>query len=453
MRRPETAPDASSAGTPLHRLPAGLLILFGALVLSAFLTQTKFVPTIKNNVGAFEITGGILLGLFLLTTPPRDVRMHPLTRIALAMACVAALSQVNIPDNRVKAGLVNVMILIFFWLFLWGLENLSRRYEIHPVFILRLVAWSLMIIGPWIILEGLQSEGDIQAAGPFRNRAHMANYMLSAFWMVLAYSQTPGLPRRERWVGFVGMGMTLYAIAVSGRRSVYLSLFLGLLGLVGAFLVLGRGRRARLLAAAVFALVVLGGMYGLGPRYLPQMAFFQERVGMIDDRLQSAVMVDEEDIANRTFFATQRQGVKAAFLAHPLIGIGWGGYAKSHWSPDQHEVHSTPLRFVAETGLAGVALYGAFMGVLWLTVWRIFLRLRGTPWAQTGAIFLVGLSSLCVSYLYNRHITERTFWLLAAVILALEIALERSRAATRRAPAAVKEARGATSVGGVPARS
>lgn len=429
------------AGNVLHRLPPFARVLLALLVFSAFLTETKFVPSLRNNVGLFEVTGASVVGWLLLTSGPGSLKAGTLTKLAFALLGVAAVSQVNIAENRTTAGLVNVAILAFFALFLLAVENLSARHRIHPVHLLRLVAWALMIVGPWIVSQGLQADWDIQDAGPFRNRAHMGNYMLTAFWLSLAYSQVPRLPRLERWVGYLGVGMTLYAVAVSGRRSVYLSLFIGLATLFVAFLVASRQKRLELSFGILFALGCLALMYTLGNRGLPQFAFFQERVSMIDDRLRSALVVDEEAAVEQTFFAAQREGIRAAFTAHPLIGIGWGGYAKSHWSPDRHEVHSTPLRFLAETGLAGFVLYVAFMAVLWWTAWSLFVRLRSGPWGAVAFVLLVGLSSLAVSYLYNRHITERTFWLFLAVVLAFRIRLEQEAPAPERGRSAA--ARGA----------
>jgi O-antigen ligase len=138
---------------------------------------------------------------------------------------------------------------------------------------------------------------------------------------------------------------------------------------------------------------------------------------MIDDRLKDAVGVTEEDATEKSFFALQKEGVRTAFLAHPLLGVGWGGFAKSQWSPTGHEVHSTPLRFVAETGLLGICLYVMFMALTATAAWRAFKRLRATPYGPAAYVLLAGFATLCVSYLYNRHITERTFWLLLAVLV------------------------------------
>jgi hypothetical protein len=181
--------------------------------------------------------------------------------------------------------------------------------------------------------------------------------------------------------------------------------------------------------AGVFVVGLIYLMYRHGPEYLPQLGFFQDRVGMIDDRLGSALAISEDDAAEKSFFLLQREGVRHAFTTHPFLGIGWGGFAKSQYSPTGHEVHSTPLRFLAETGLVGLSLYVFFMIAVLRSVWAAYLTMRKTEYGNSYMVLAVGFTSLTVSYAYNRHVTERTFWLLMAVIFAAELFAARVRAA------------------------
>ncbi len=421
----------SGPGASLREaLPATYRLALGALVFTAFLTQAKFVPSIRNNIGPFEILGLLLIGAFLLSSRTwRPLAFNASTRVAFGILAIAVVSQLNIPDHRRGAGLVHIAIQIFFALFLLVIFNLMRQYRVSPRSLLRWVGIALLIVGPWIIVAGMSGPSSVQEVGPFRNRAHMASYMLTAFWIVLVYSQWPELKLRERLIAYSGVAMTLYAIAVAGRRSVYLSLLIGLLGIGIGFLIATRQKRWRLVVVGVFTFALIYFMYAYGPRYLPQLAFFQTRVQMIDDRLEEALAVSEKDAVEKGFLELQREGVRHAFSTHPFIGIGWGGFAKSHYSPTGHEVHSTPMRFVAETGMIGLGLYLAFMGLLLRSVWLGFLSMRRTPYGNAYLVLATGLSSLLVSYAYNRHVTERTFWLLTAVIFGAELFARRYRAA------------------------
>ena len=402
----------SSSGLLTPQVPTVLRILFLAQILSVFFTGVKLIPGLRNNFGPFEIIGGLLCVVFLLAySNLRDLRWHPLLVIQLVLSVAAAISLLWFQGPSIQLGIVQTLILVFQFLFVLVNFNLMTRYQVSPEKLLRLVTYSALVIGPWILLAGLDTESTMDQAGPFRNRAHMANYMLSAFWLVLLYNSWPGISRRERFISFLALASTLYPVAVSGRRSVYLSLIIGLIGVGFSFLLAARGRRRATLTATIALFAFVGLLYTAGPRWLPQLAFFQQRVAGIGDRLSMAVGDDPTD-SDVNFFELQRMGVAAAFRDYPVMGIGWGGYHRSRYSLTGAEVHSTPLRFVAELGIVGATLYALLMAILLLSSLKIVLLLRHTAYRTTAVLFAIAIWSLSVSYLYNRHITERTYWLL-----------------------------------------
>ncbi len=427
----------TTAAVRRGRMPAGLGPLIAVLVFTAFLTQVKFVPAIRNNVGPFEIVGALVILVFIVTTRSFErLEIHPTMRFLGGIVLVAAVSQINLPSTHRLFGVIQVFGLAFLALLVLALHNLAHRYRISPGSLLRLITISILVVGPWILLEGAQ--GDLQLAGPFRNRAHMGSYMLTAFWLVLAYSHWPGISKWQRRFAQIAMLMSIYGIAASGRRSVYLSFLVGLAALSASFVVARRGRRFAVLASGVLAIGFLASFYLWGSRLMPQAAFFQERIAMVDDRLRAAVSFDEGDAEAGSFFSMQRQGVRLAFERHPILGIGWGGFPQSVYSPTGHEVHSTPLRFIAETGILGIGLYTLFLLSVLATVTRQYLTLRPTPYGGASLALMLGVWSLAISYSYNRHLTERTFWLLLVVLLSIEAFVAAHGvgrgAARRRAP-------------------
>ncbi len=412
------------------RMPAGLGPLIAVLVFTAFLTQVKFIPAIRNNVGPFEIAGALVILVFVATTRSFErLELHPATRLLGGIVLIAALSQINLPSTHRVFGLIQLSGLAFLVLLLLALHNLAYRYRISPGRFLQLITVSILVVGPWILVAGAQ--GDPELVGPFRNRAHMGSYMLTAFWLVLAYSHWPGISKWQQRGAQIAMLMSIYGVAVSGRRSAYLSFLIGLAALSVSFVLARRGRRFAVLLSGVLAVGFLASFYLWGARFLPQAEFFQERVAMVDDRLRAAVNIEEEDSEAQSFFAMQRQGVRMAFHRHPILGIGWGGFPQSVYSPTGHEVHSTPLRFIAETGLLGIGLYTLFVLSLLATSARQFLTLRSTPYGGTCLVLMLGVWSMSISYIYNRHLTERTFWLLLVVLLSIDAFLA-SRGGGRR---------------------
>ena len=282
-------------------LPLALRFLLPALVISTFLTEVKFIPAIANNIGFFEGLGLILILLQFTHYRGSEVQFNAVVRIVGLLLGVAALSLVNLPGSHIATGLIQTSILLFLFLFLLALYNLCLRYQTSPGHILRLITLSVLIVGPWILSSAVRFESSIEAVGPFRNRAHMASYMLTAFWLVMIAYFWPSSFRFKRPTSYAAMGLCLYAVAVSGRRSVYLSLFMGLAALAVAFLVTKRGKRTNVLIAGVFAVGFLFGLYYLGSEFLPRGDFFRARVGMIGSQIKAAA--DPESQGAQSFFA------------------------------------------------------------------------------------------------------------------------------------------------------
>jgi hypothetical protein len=422
------------------KAPFLLRVLFLAQIFTVFLTGVKLIPGLRNNLGPFEIIGVALIVGFLLFSgiSMRGLRGHPIVSIQMLMCGVAALSLAWFQGPEVRLGIVQTLILVFQMTFVLVAFNFMLRYQISPERLLRLVTYSALIIGPWVLFAGLEAGGSIQEAGPFRNRAHMANYMLTAFWLVMLYNSWPGIRKRDRFISFLALASTLYPIAVSGRRSVYLSLIIGLIGIGFSFVPAARGRRRSALAAALALFAFVGVLYAVGPRWLPQLEFFQERLSGIGARLEMAVG-DSSNDDDQNFFDLQRTGVMAAFRDFPLLGIGWGAFYKSPYSPTGHEIHSTPLRFLGELGLVGFILYASLMSILLLGSLRIVGLLRDSPYRTTAVMLAIALWSLSISYVYNRHVTERTFWLLLLFYVTFEAFARSVARRSRRVPAAARK--------------
>ncbi|MDH3254923.1 MAG: O-antigen ligase family protein [Acidobacteriota bacterium] len=424
---------------PVRPLHAFFLLGLPALVFSAFLTEIKLIPSIANNVGLFEILGGLAIVLFAITSSRRSLVGNPIINLTGFLFVAAAISLINIPQPTLVSGLIQTSILLFLFLFLLALYNLFLTHQVNPGYLLWLITLATAIVGPWILRQGFLFEGDLDAVGPFRNRAHMGIYMLTGFWLVMIYAFWPD--RRRRWirmaVTIAAIAFCLYAVAISGRRSAYFSLFLGLAALVVVFPLLIRRRRVSVAAAVAFSIGVLALLYTQGPGVLPRSEFFRSRVGLVGSRLRSATDAVSGQ-STEGFMALQMQGVNAAVHAHPLIGVGWGSFHEFELNATRHEVHSTPLRFLAETGIAGLALYSLLMIHILYRSTRLLVSMRASPYAGSYLVLTVAIWSLSVSYLYNRHITERTFWLLLLVLLVLEAFAEGYRQSHEREAAALE---------------
>ncbi|MCS6803941.1 MAG: O-antigen ligase family protein [Acidobacteriota bacterium] len=413
------------------RLPTYLVVLLSVQVFCTFLTETKFIAELKNNIGAFEVSGLILFVVafdyFLHQQLP--IRTHPVMRWLGVMALVATLSLLQLTPDRQWNGIVAYVLLLSSLAFTLTLYNVITLHEQYFVRLMRAIGYAVGVIALWLLADSIQSGGQVNAAGPFRNRAHASVYMFTSFWILLLNLSWPGTTRRQWWTFTAILPLALYCVMVGGRRSVYLSLLVGLVGLALGFIVSRARAQFKLLTPFVVSLIAVGLFYFVLSEFWYPAQFFRQRVGMVSSRIEMATARSAEDVEN-DFMLQQRAGVLDAFRDHPVLGIGWGGFYRSVYSRTGHEVHSTPMRFLAETGLLGLLAYTMFMGCLLWRSLRLWWLSRRSDFELSSLILCLALWSLSVSYVYNRQMTDRTFWLMLVVFISYEtIVLNRHRRA------------------------
>lgn len=429
-----TAASSISIQTDAARvpLPTYLGVLLSVQVFCTFLTETKFIAELKNNIGAFEVSGLILFvavfDYFLHQQLP--IRTHPVMRWLGLIVVVAALSLLQLTPDRQVNGIVAFVLLLSSLAFIVTLYNVITLHEQYFVRLIRAVAYAVGVIALWLLADSIQSGGHVNAAGPFRNRAHASVYMFTSFWILLLNLSWPGTSRRQWWTFTAIIPLALYCVMVGGRRSIYLSLLVGLVGLMLGFIVSRARGQFKLVAPFVVSLIVVGLFYFVVSEFWYPAQFFRQRVGMVSSRIEMATARSAEDVEN-DFMLQQRAGVLDAFRDHPVLGIGWGGFYRSIYSRTGHEVHSTPLRFLAETGLLGAMAYAMFMGCLLWRSLRLWWLSRHSAYELSSLVLALAIWSLSVSYVYNRQMTDRTFWLMLVVFISYETIVLNRRRRTR----------------------
>jgi O-antigen ligase len=355
----------------------------------------------------------------------RSVKVHSLSQLIGLIVLIAALSTFKLPPASHLAGFINLTVLVFMLIFTISVYNVLLLREEHLVYLLRFFAYSAAVAAIWVIIDGIQSEGVVSASGPFRNRAHAGVYMLTSFWVILLNITWPGTSRKERWIFYGILPLIFYCVAVSGRRSIYIATFIGFGALFASFIIApGRGRSKILVTMCLF-LAAFAILYFVMSDYWNPARFFKSRVEMIDTRLEAATTFTGEGEYSESFSALQYRGIFRAFRENPVLGIGWGGFFESEYSLTGHEVHSTPLRFLAETGLVGFLLYLCFVFRLLYRSFKLWLASRRTVYQFPALILFIAFCSASLSAYYNRQVTERTFWLLLVIFMGFETLLLR----------------------------
>jgi O-antigen ligase len=392
----------------------------------AYLTATRFFEGTRHNIGAFEVSTALLFCFMILYFLKHDIpiRTHPVIIIIGLMVIAAGISLVMIPPLRLMNGVFATLIMLFMFMTVLTLYNLVSLDERYLVLLLRALVFSAAIASIWGLMEGISSGGYIGATGSYRGRGQMGMISLSSFWIVLTYAFWPKVSKWERLAVYFVLPLVLYCLAVSGRKSVYIAFALGLAGLaVSLLFAYGRGRLMVLGMLLVVGLT-LGLLYSVVSDYWTPAAFFKDRAE--EARENFLLMTGIQDEAEATaynedqFVQLQQQGAVRALAENPILGIGWGGFYRSKYSPTGHEMHSTPFRFLAELGLVGITLYLCLMGRLFGGAFKLWLSSRKTSYQSSAMILCVALCSLSVSYLYNRQVSERTGFLIIVILLGFE---------------------------------
>lgn len=264
-------------------------------------------------------------------------------------------------------------------------------------------AWAIVELLGWTPLH-LTGVTD-RPGGSFGSSAYLGAAMALLAPPAWGLALDASTRRRVRAVAVVGAGFATVALVASGARAAWLGALVAAVALVVRR---GPTRRTAVVAAAglafIIAVAVATGVAGRAP----------DLVG--DDRGGVAGRLDEWRVAGRVV------------ADHPVLGVGPEGYRIAftdsvdeayeqahgrHPLPDR--AHSAVLDVAATTGLPGVALYLALLGVLAALAWRA-LR-HPVPWVAGTAC---GVLAYFVQSLVLFPIPELDVvaWLLAGTVVA-----------------------------------
>jgi hypothetical protein len=244
--------------------------------------------------------------------------------------------------------------------------------------------------------------------GPFYLSTQLGRHL--SFCIFMLFGPLRWMPGPFTGLVRSGWWLAVPVLLLSGARTALATTILGfaLLALVHNDLGL---RKRVLLGGAVAALGVLLMFTQLRSSYLERIAG------------RWAALSSNETEPGEGFFSLQTSTVLAAFLDHPLFGIGKGEYEKSKYSPfiagEQYEIHNAFLATLAETGIVGVLVFAIAL----ISAGQLSFRMlkQGPPSLAPVAAFVLASFASGVHGIFYR---ERGFWVAFAMLMAY--------AATRR---------------------
>jgi hypothetical protein len=404
------------------KVPGVFLFLLVIQVVSMYWSETDLLPIIRYNIGLFELNA-VLISLlmfayFLKRSIP--IHFHPLIIVLGLWFVITLLSLIYARPGTYIISVAAVVITLFQFVFTVVFFNLLFHFRAGLPFILRWITIAAALAALWVLLDQLSDPGNYSAAGPFRGRSHVGIYMMGSFWIILIYRFWPGIKLWEKVLTYPAMALVLYGVAASLRQSVYTAMVVGAVGLTFSFVILSGWERFKITQV----MLLLGGftvaLFLMGGQYLASLTLFQREAVGLESRLSMAFATEEDPEFDESFDAGQRKGALQAFFDHPILGIGWMGFYRSPYSPTGHELHSSTLRFVAELGIFGIAIYISLLYIVFSrSVW-LFLLARKTPYQISAFILLAGFAAEAISHYYNRMFTDRPYWFMLVILLAFE---------------------------------
>ncbi len=221
-------------------------------------------------------------------------------------------------------------------------------------------AWS--VVFPRYISDPLLGLHYGRARGPALNSVSLGIYLTICLWA--AWLLLPRAPRFGQLLLAVAMPAMLLTILLTATRSVWL----GLMASGVAMLVIQTPRKYR---ATVMA-SILGLAVIVGPLVLTKLIFLQR---------EDSGYASSHSVQQRAAFAYVSWKM---FCDHPLTGVGFGRFydQKLPYLSDRSQSfeleslrelhhHNTALSLLTETGMIGLAAYGAVLGGILLASWRL----------------------------------------------------------------------------------
>ena len=393
------------------------------VIITAPFTASLGNHPLMQRVTISEITGVLFLSTWFLNrifvSDRSRVPFTSFTAVAWSLVFVCLLSVcVNlVAHTRPFQAVIELMILLYLLVFYTLFEKLvSTDKDIRYVINVWLaIAAVVVIIGLWDMgtkfwgwpsfmnLSGDQYEWRV--SGTFRRTGQLGVYLLSAFWIVLA---AYFLPDTSKWYRFALLLLMLGIIIVSlaaSRRSAFAGFLVG--AAVFMFINLKRIKRLALWAGLILCIVlVIVGLLSINKGFAH---YFSYRIAV----LHPAAILEKDTIK------AQRKTVTQAFVENPVLGIGFGGFQGSKYDSTGHEIHSAPGQILAETGIIGILVYVLFLGMLLKLAYQNAFKLNDAKWSQFSTVIFAALFGLYTSALYNRHLRERSFWVLVGIIVCI----------------------------------
>lgn len=409
-----------------------------------------FMPILKlqlSRVIPFDALMGILLlGMILMRVigkrprgqrKPWSPRANPVFYLAcFGLVCTGLLSGLNAGDTQL--WIVEVITFLYLAVMMLSMDMFSagRMERFIQVgswtfagicAVTGVVATLHLLGGPkldWFFEYSRRGATD-KFTGLMRFSNQWAGYFVTIFplLLALAFSKLKGW-QRPLVVACALLG--ILTVPASGSRSGLFLLAGEVVGFVGLYLMLNRSDKAlnRLIYIALFGVLLIGGYFLLIDQ-LEDSPIVRRSFGAFE-------LVFEQEQFSDSWRDYNWRSAMTEFAKHPFIGIGLGTFEIYY---DRHEVHSTYLSFLTETGVVGLVPYLVLLGLSTLQLARSFIA--HVAQGRTNLVLialLVAIGSQLLFAIHHNNARHRHVWTILLIgLLYAEVSLTHLRQELRQA--------------------
>ncbi len=392
-------------------------VLYIAFLVLCFISRTISVP--GESLIWSRITLADIIGIFaLIVTIPKFIqafkRLKSIPQVYfVAMILVLGLVLTSFFSLYPLTTLVEVVIVFYLLLLSLGIYLTFKDSPVTVLFNYLMLSVILFTgigfydlvaeqIGLHRIFPVAKYPGVLISG--FKNTGQAGSFYMIVFLLLipLRFSKLNAmLSKREQWMLNVSLFCCIITFTTLGKYSVIYGLLFGLL------LFIIYARKKNVVVFTVFTTIFIFCFLGVLKVTLPS-AYHR-----VTFKFENRVVNTELNSKGNGFIEDNFTAAFTAFNENPFTGCGLGTF---HCKYHTHEVHSTYLKMLGETGLIGSVLYIVFM-LFFLRLFPISWKQAKNPYTHYLQFLLPLVIGALVTWIYTYHLRKREFWILVAVVL------------------------------------